>query len=222
MHDGLRSARYGSPSGNGKGLPGDSSSSVAHRIVPLETRSLHTKCLRHPSKLFNFRPSIPVTNTSTHPNSPWFTCSLLVCTFVQFSSVPPRKMVLLEVPITFCTPGTHAVNDRRRTHGIDRNATRAPLGPALLETRPWQRGRLRLSRPHTHSFRYRPDPLPGAKPQGCRHDPAQHCLWGARHYGLLSPHARAQNSQDQPLCRAIFDLLGGLQRLRPSCKLGRL
>src|SRR5260370_1306985 len=80
-------------------------------------------------------------------------CSPFVFTFAQACSTLRRKMVFLCLPITFCTPGTRAFSkaDRRRAHGIDRNATRAPLGSALLEAGPRQRRRFRLSRTHSRS-----------------------------------------------------------------------
>src|SRR6266403_4402680 len=72
----------------------------------------------------------------------------ILFTLEQFSGAPRQKMVWLWLPIELSAPGTRAINkpDRRRTHGTDRNATRAPLGPPLLETRPRQRRRLHLSR----------------------------------------------------------------------------
>src|SRR2546430_14597494 len=128
------------------------------------------------------------------------------------------------MPITFCTPGIGAFNkaDHRRAHGINRNATRTPLGPALLEARPRERRRLHLSRPHSRSCGHRFDPIPRAKLQGCRHDLAQYCLWRSRNYRLLSSHAGTQDPQDQPVHRAILDFLGCLQRLWPSSELGRI
>src|SRR5229473_6251268 len=85
--------------------------------------------------------------------------------FSQFCGAPLRKMVVLGLPITFCTPGTHALSkaDRRRLHGTKRHATNSPLGPAFLEARSWQRGRLRLPRPYSYSCPRRPDALPSAK-----------------------------------------------------------
>src|SRR6266850_1530235 len=126
----------------------------------------------------------------------------ILFTLEQFSGAPRQKMVWLWLPIELSAPGTRAIStrainkaDRRRTHGTDRNATRAPLGPPLLETRPRQRRRLHLSRTEHRSRR-------------------------PRHHRLLPPHARPQDRQDQQVRRAIPDLLGHLQRLRPPCELG--
>src|SRR6266403_5802580 len=148
----------------------------------------------------------------------------ILFTLVQFSRAPRQKMVWLWLPIELSAPGTRAVNkpDRRRTHGTDRNATRAPLGPPLLETRPWQRRRLHLSRPDPRSCGRRSDPFPDSKPQSRRHDGTEHRSRRPRHHRLLPSHACPQDRQDQQVRRAIPDFLGHLQRLRPPCELGRV
>src|SRR6266850_433259 len=151
----------------------------------------------------------------------------ILFTLEQFSGAPRQKMVWLWLPIELSAPGTRAIStrainkaDRRRTHGTDRNATRAPLGPPLLETRPRQRRRLHLSRPDPRSCGRRSDPFPDSQPQSRRHDGTEHRSRWPRHHRLLPPHARPQDRQDQQVRRAIPDLLGHLQRLRPPCELG--
>src|SRR6267142_860068 len=146
----------------------------------------------------------------------------ILFTLVQFSRAPRQKMVWLWLPITLCAPANRAINkaDRRRTHGTDRNATRAPLGPPLLETSPRQRRRLHLSCPDPRSCDRRSDPLPDSQPQSRRHAGTEHRPRRPRHHRLLPPQARSQDRQDQQVRRAIPDLLGHLQRLRSPGQLG--
>src|SRR6266403_2926594 len=151
----------------------------------------------------------------------------ILFTLEQFSGAPRQKMVWLWLPIELSAPGTRAIStrainkaDRRRTHGTDRNATRAPLGPPLLETRPRQRRGLHLSGPDPRSCGHRSDPFPDSQPQSRRHDGTEHRPRRPRHHRLLPPHARSQDRQDQQVRRAIPDFLGHLQRLRPPCELG--
>src|SRR6266850_1210917 len=168
------------------------------------------------------RADVPTFRRSPTCSDGQVSLSHLVFTSAQFSGASRQKMVWLWLPIKLSAPDTRAINkaDRRRTHGTDRNATRAPLGPPLLETRPRQRRRLHLYRPDPRSCGHRSNPFPDPQPQSCRHDLAQHCPRRPRYHRLLPPHARPQNRQDQQVHRAIPDLLGHLQRLRSPCKLG--
>src|SRR5258708_6376274 len=133
-------------------------------------------------------------------------------------------MVLLWLPYTFCIPGTRTFYnaDRRRLHGINRNASSAPLGQAVLEARPRQRRGLYVSGPHTRSGGHWPDSLSNTESQGHWYDAVIDRLRRPGHDRLLSPHAGPQDAEDQPLHRAIPDFLGSIQRLRPSRELGRL
>src|SRR5438128_9172081 len=71
----------------------------------------------------------------------------------HFSFATDEKNGMVMSAYTFCLPGIRTLSnaDRRRLHGINRNASSAPLGQAVLEACPWQRRGLHVSGPHSRS-----------------------------------------------------------------------
>src|SRR5438552_3735047 len=138
--------------------------------------------------------------------------SPIVFIFEQLADAARWKMVLLWLPYTFCLPGIRTLSnaDRRRLHGINRNASSAPLGQAVLEACPWQRRGLHVSGPHSRSGGHWGDSVSDTESQGNWHDASLDRLRWPGHDGLLSPHAGPQDAEDQPLHRAVPDFLGGI------------